>query len=566
MPQSNVLREFLVKIGFKVDDEQFKRFQNTWKSVGQSMASVATTAIATATAVSIATIKTADGLEKLYYGAQRTGDSVKNLQAFRFAAEQIGITAQDAASAVEGMAKILRNSPGHNALLATMGIDPRQGTTQKFMQLAEVLTRLQKGGPAQHARAAALAQQFGISEEMLTMLSQPGALDKFKNADQARSAQMKRDHVDPDKVAAQSRDFMNKTRETAAAVDDIKELSAQSLMPTLTQLDNAFQKLIATLGRLDDATGGKSTAVGTVAAGLGVTKISEYLLKKIFGGGKGAAGAAGKGAAGAGEAAAAGEGAAFSLSELVPVIAAGVVVGYLVKKGDEKYGTGIRKNLGLTDDPEANRKIITDKIRGVMGSAVKAINNVTDPLLARFTAKNEGFSATQYDDAGGKSIGYGHHLQPGEKLTHVDRQQALALLAQDMAKAATAVKTAVKAKLNANQMAALEDFAYNVGGTAFAKSTLLKDVNAGKLGNVDRDLHMYDKIKQQDGTYLRSSALDNRRTAESQLFNKPSIAQETTIHVTGNDPQQTAKMVAREQKNVNGQLVRQSGALDTVGN
>jgi lysozyme len=338
------------------------------------------------------------------------------------------------------------------------------------------------------------------------------------------------------------------------------------LMPTLTQLDNAFQKLIATLGRLDDATGGKSTAVGTVAAGLGITKISEYLLKKVFGGGKGAAGAAGKGAAGAGEAAAAGEGAAFSLSELVPVIAAGVVVGYLVKKGDEKYGTGIRKNLGLTDDPEANRKIITDKIRGVMGSAVKAINNVTDPLLARFTAKNEGFSATQYDDAGGKSIGYGHHLQPGEKLTHVGRQQALALLAQDMAKAATAVKTAVKAKLNANQMAALEDFAYNVGGTAFAKSTLLKDVNAGKLGNVDRDLHMYDKIKQQDGTYLRSSALDNRRTAESQLFNKPSIAQETTIHVTGNDPQQTAKMVAREQKNVNGQLIRQSGALDTVGN
>lgn len=73
-------------------------------------------------------------------------------------------------------------------------------------------------------------------------------------------------------------------------------------------------------------------------------------------------------------------------------------------------------------------------------------------------------------------------------------------------------------KLNPNQQAALMSFHYNVGHNAFANSTLLKRLNAGKLDQVPREMARW---KYAGGKV--SKGLVNRRNTEIQNWNLPYV-------------------------------------------
>lgn len=92
--------------------------------------------------------------------------------------------------------------------------------------------------------------------------------------------------------------------------------------------------------------------------------------------------------------------------------------------------------------------------------------------------KREGFSDVPYPDHKGFSIGHGHLIKPGENLTFVTREQAAAILTDDVSWAVAAVFAGVKVSVTQNQFDALVSFCFNVGAGAFAASTLLKKVNA----------------------------------------------------------------------------------------
>jgi hypothetical protein len=75
-------------------------------------------------------------MENLYYASQRTGATVGNLMALRYAAGQIGLTADQAQSSLEGFTRTLRLNPGSNSLLSSLGVtgnDP----TEKFDSFIE---------------------------------------------------------------------------------------------------------------------------------------------------------------------------------------------------------------------------------------------------------------------------------------------------------------------------------------------------------------------------------------------------------------------------------------------
>ncbi len=96
-------------------------------------------------------------------------------------------------------------------------------------------------------------------------------------------------------------------------------------------------------------------------------------------------------------------------------------------------------------------------------------------LLKQF----EGFSATPYDDFKGQSIGYGHLIKAGESYAFVTREQAEALLRDDVAWAERAVSAAVSVPLTQAQFDALASLAYNIGEGAFKRSTLVRLLNEG---------------------------------------------------------------------------------------
>lgn len=102
-------------------------------------------------------------------------------------------------------------------------------------------------------------------------------------------------------------------------------------------------------------------------------------------------------------------------------------------------------------------------------------------LAAGVVAHFEGYRPTAYlDPVGIPTICYGHTAtaRMGQTLS---RDECDALLAGDLGKALAAVDRYVYAPLTTERRAALASFVYNVGPAAFAKSTLLRRLNAGDV-------------------------------------------------------------------------------------
>jgi lysozyme len=84
------------------------------------------------------------------------------------------------------------------------------------------------------------------------------------------------------------------------------------------------------------------------------------------------------------------------------------------------------------------------------------------------------------DPVGVVTICYGHTETARIGQTHTDAE-CESLLRQDLGKAFAAVDRHVSVELPPTREAALASFAYNVGEGAFARSTLLRRLNAGRV-------------------------------------------------------------------------------------
>lgn len=130
----------------------------------------------------------------------------------------------------------------------------------------------------------------------------------------------------------------------------------------------------------------------------------------------------------------------------------------------------------------------------------------------------EGFAPLEYTCVAGKrTIGYGHVLGPEEKyVCGVCEREAEQLLKQDLDIAEKAVEKLVEVPLSDCQKDALVSFVFNVGIRAFQKSTLLKELNAGRYDRVPRQLQRWIYVNGRP-----CGGLIRRRQAEAALFAKP---------------------------------------------
>ena len=152
--------------------------------------------------------------------------------------------------------------------------------------------------------------------------------------------------------------------------------------------------------------------------------------------------------------------------------------------------------------------------KNIVSSIGETAQSVSDYAVSLVT-RLEGFSATAYKDvAGFLTIGYGHKILPGENFgPSITPLEAENLLAQDMKKAADAVDSYVNVPLSETQRAALISLVYNIGGSAFANSTLLSKLNEGDYQSA---ANQFDKWIHAGGSV--SSGLIARRETEKEIF------------------------------------------------
>src|SRR5258708_5475011 len=98
---SDVLKEYLIRLGFKVDDASYKKFNKAVATSAKEVAGLGSVTVATATAIALSVEKVAREFEGLYYLSQRTGATVNSLKSYAFAAKQIGIGFDQSAAAIE---------------------------------------------------------------------------------------------------------------------------------------------------------------------------------------------------------------------------------------------------------------------------------------------------------------------------------------------------------------------------------------------------------------------------------------------------------------------------------
>src|SRR6516162_1133206 len=82
---ADTIREFLVTLGFRVNDAQYRRFIKPIADATDAMSTLSKVTFATAAAIFYTVDKIADQYERLYYASKRTEQSTQALQSYAFA-------------------------------------------------------------------------------------------------------------------------------------------------------------------------------------------------------------------------------------------------------------------------------------------------------------------------------------------------------------------------------------------------------------------------------------------------------------------------------------------------
>ena len=114
---SEVIKSFLVSLGFKKDESALKQFVANIEAATKTVLALGVAVEAAAVSVAIGVTRFANNLEQLYFASQRVGASALNLKALDRAAQDFGASAGEALQSVEGLARYLRNNPGGEGFL-----------------------------------------------------------------------------------------------------------------------------------------------------------------------------------------------------------------------------------------------------------------------------------------------------------------------------------------------------------------------------------------------------------------------------------------------------------------
>ena len=136
------LREFLVSIGFKVDNSTERRFVSAIEGATLRANLLATAIENMARTVVDKVGQVATQFEQLFYQSQRIGASAASIRAFQYAVSQLGGTVEGANASLEGFGEFLRNTPHAREMIARNLHIPLKDTADSAKFLMEAVAQL----------------------------------------------------------------------------------------------------------------------------------------------------------------------------------------------------------------------------------------------------------------------------------------------------------------------------------------------------------------------------------------------------------------------------------------
>lgn len=388
---ADTLREYLIGLGFRVDEAGWRKFNAAVTRTGANVAELGAETVATSLAIAAMVERVARHYEELYYSSQRSKASVENLRSYGLAAKQVGLTVEAMTAAQESFSTAQRMNPG------IAGLAKQYSTaTDKGEQLIETITELKKRhGEPGYYQAARVASLMGLDENTFRMLWMN--LEKFKEAQAQQKQIMKENGINATDAADK---FVAFAREMNLLGDRFKVLGeriALDFLPWVSKGVGLMNDLVKAFSEFNKESSGwlgmgGAVATGTVGAGLG-----GLLLKRLYGRLFGAAAtttattaagaATGAAAAGGGAVAMAARGAGAATQFAARGALGGAVGGMLALKqaqradwesSDMGYWMHqqryeFRKAMGYDQDPDDER-VFGDKKKDLNIGDVKGMN------------------------------------------------------------------------------------------------------------------------------------------------------------------------------------------------
>jgi TP901 family phage tail tape measure protein len=245
---ADIIKEFLVSLGWQIDQSGQRKFATSIAIQTEAVRELGEVIKETGKKVFEFTRKIAEGLESLYFASQRTRASVANIQALGFAAGQMGSTAAAARESLENLARFMRQNPGGEGLIRSLGVETRD-VNGDLRDTSETLQDLgKKFAQLPFYRANAYAQAFGIDEK--TLIAMREGLGQF--GDEYRSM-LKAAGLDAQGAAKSSHDFMNQVRLLGASFTILGQKVAASLTGRMGRDIQRFREgLVDNFGRISE--------------------------------------------------------------------------------------------------------------------------------------------------------------------------------------------------------------------------------------------------------------------------------------------------------------------------
>lgn len=204
---AETIKDFLVSLGFKVDESGERKFNAVLAGVTSNAIKTGFAVEAAALSVVAFTAKIAQASDKLYWASQRTGATVQGLKQVSYAISQVGGSADSAMSSLESLSRFIRTNPGAEGFLNRLGVQTRDASGN-MRDMASIFTGVgQKLSSMPYYRANQYASMLGIDEN--TLMAMRRGVGGFSGE---YSAMAKAIGFNADQAAVSSNRFMTSLR------------------------------------------------------------------------------------------------------------------------------------------------------------------------------------------------------------------------------------------------------------------------------------------------------------------------------------------------------------------
>ncbi|WP_158780596.1 hypothetical protein [Pantoea sp. BAV 3049] len=266
---AETIKDFLVSLGFQVDEAGYRKFESVLTGTTAQAIKMGAAVEAAALSVVAYTAKIASGLDNLYWASQRTGATVKGIQAIGYAASQAGGSAEAARGSLESLSRFMRNSPGAEGFLNRLGVQTRDASGN-MRDMASIFTGVgQKLNNMPYYRANQYAQMLGIDEG--TLMAMRRGLGQFST----QYTQMaKAIGYNADTAAVSSSKFMTSLRSFGQMAGMARDKIGSNLAEGLTgALDKLRKQVLDNFPKIE----------GAITSGVrGLLRLADIIGRVVF--------------------------------------------------------------------------------------------------------------------------------------------------------------------------------------------------------------------------------------------------------------------------------------------